>query len=494
MASSLTGFNQLCTIISSILMLIIALTWLYITKSPKECNLTSVSNRNFNYYYGLVNVDNPLSYYSAEQPDSINSKCRLFYDSMHLFPSGDRSLSKSMIVQALRGSGKTHMRQCIIARLPPTNQILIKIYGVDINNYLENFVQAIDFTSEPSYEKIRKYWTKEHFLQVILTEIVTRFVNEKYLEILKQRQNFITLQTRKEIAVLLSFYYTKDPGTLCKMINLLLHEITECSILDCSMPCENPKFNNGDQEMFIELTQRHNKIKVKRYTTAVDSSLKVLLAMYTKTKYSPLSTLDRSYRDQLASLINFLSTLHIATTVIVDSLDESIFFFNQVDTNLRTLQTFIDSITNDDILHLALGNWGESNEMKNSFAFYIFIPKKPNVLMNISWNRQDKIPIIDLKWDELRLINYVDYIFDYLRSKTHHQCKSLPDICSLLGGRKLCIHTIKQFRHPRDFHIFFGALIQHMNIVCRQRDSPFIAIEEDLKIALAETKLRILEE
>ncbi len=49
--------------------------------------------------------------------------------------------------------------------------------------------------------------------------------------------------------------------------------------------------------------------------------------MYTKTKSSPLPDLDNSYHDQLTMLINFLSTLHITTTVIVDSLDEIAFFF-----------------------------------------------------------------------------------------------------------------------------------------------------------------------
>ncbi|CAF2536572.1 unnamed protein product [Rotaria sp. Silwood2] len=246
--------------------------------------------------------------------------------------------------------------------------------------------------------------------------------------------------------------------------------------------------------MFDELTERHRRIRVKRHTTVADSPLRVLLAMYTKTKYSPLPPLDRSYRDQLASLISFLGALQITTTVIVDSLDESNFFFNSADPNLSTLQIFADSITNDDILHLALGNWGEGTEIKNSFVFYVFIAKNPTTLMNISWNRQDKIPIIDLKWDELQLINYIDYVFDYLRTKARYQCKSLPDICFLLGERTSCVDTMKQLRHPRDFHIFFGILIKHMSTVCTERNPPFIATQEDLNAALAETKLRILKD
>jgi hypothetical protein len=246
--------------------------------------------------------------------------------------------------------------------------------------------------------------------------------------------------------------------------------------------------------MFISLTERHHKIKVKRHTKAVDGSLRVLLAMYTKIGYSPLPCLDRSYRDQLASLINFLSILNVGTTVIVDSLDESAFFFDKADTNLSTLQTFVTSMTNDDVLQLALGNWGEGIGMSNSFGFHIFIPKKPTAIMTIPWTRRDKIPIIDLKWNTLQLINYGDYMFDYLRTKSRYQCKSLPDLCSLLGGQKLCVGSMEQLRHPRDFHIFFDVLTRHMTTVCTQRNPPFNATQKDLDLVLAETKSRILKE
>ncbi|CAF1247914.1 unnamed protein product [Rotaria sp. Silwood1] len=424
----------------------------------------------------------------------MNSECRLYYDFMHLFPFGNLPLSKSMIVQALRGAGKTQIRQCIIAKLPRNNQILIRIYGVDINTYLDNFVENVDISSDHPYDKIRKYWTKEYFLQVILTEIATRFVNEETLTILEEKKSLTTLQIRKEVAILLSYYYTKDSGILCKIVNKLLHEITNCGFTCRQLNCNDFQFTQRDQELFISLTQKHRKIKVKLHNQAVDGCLRLLVAMHKRTEYSPLVILERSYREQLTLLINFLSALDFTTTVIVDSLDESKFFFNQADSSLSTLQTFVDSITNDEILNLALGNWGEGNGQKNTFRFYVFIPKKSNFSLNISWSRPDKIPIINVKWDELQLINYADYIFDYLRTQAKGQCKSLPDVCSLLGGKDLCITTMKELRHPRDFHIFFDVLSQQMNRVCTQRDSPFNATSDDLKIALKETASRVLRE
>jgi hypothetical protein len=184
--------------IAFVLIPIIAIGWIllgsYITRPPKSCDLTRVSHRDFDHYYGLINLDNPLSNFNAEQGASINSKCHLFYDHMRLFPIGNQPLSKSMIIQALRGSGKTQMRQCIINRISRNNRILINIYGADINNYLENFVTNIDIVPESPHEKISKYWTKEHFLQVILTEIASRFTNETFISILKKQSehNFFT--------------------------------------------------------------------------------------------------------------------------------------------------------------------------------------------------------------------------------------------------------------------------------------------------------------
>jgi hypothetical protein len=467
---------------------------LYITSPPKACDLTDVLSRDFDHYYGLINLDNPLSNLNAEQGASINSRCDLFYDHMRLFPAGNLPLSKSMIIQALRGSGKTQMRQCIINRISRNNLILINMYGADINNYLENFVTNIDIVPESPHEKIRKYWTEEHFLQVILTEIASRFANEKFISILKNKVNTISLQTRKEVANLLSFYSTKDSAALCTMVNLLLHELTECLIWNCKIPCFEFHGNNVDAEMFIALAESHRKVKVKRQTPATDACLRLLVSIYKKTESPPFSWLHRTYRDQVALLINFLSTLGITTTVIVDSLDESAFFFDKADFYLHTLQAFVNSTTNDDILHLALGNWGGGMETVNSFAFYIFIPKIPAAPVNISWTRRDKIPIIELKWDELQLIHYVDYMFDYLRSKARDQCQSLPGICSLLGGQNLCVDTMKQLRHPRDFHIFYSVLTRYMSTVCTQRHPPFNAIQEDLIAVLSETNLRILKE
>jgi hypothetical protein len=77
------------------------------------------------------------------------------------------------------------------------------------------------------------------------------------------------------VATLLSFYFTKDYDTLCTIINVLLHDLTEywtCWIWDCSIPCNNLQLNDKDPEMFIALAERHRKIKVKRHTADTDAS------------------------------------------------------------------------------------------------------------------------------------------------------------------------------------------------------------------------------
>lgn len=459
-----------------------------------ECNLSTVSNRDFARYYGIGHVDNPLAYLNAEHAGSINNKCYLFYDHMHMFSNGDASLSKSIIVLALRGAGKTQMRQCLINRLSQHNRIVLNIFGTTINNYLHNFVTNIDIVSDLPHEKLRKYWKQEHFLQVILAETAAHFINEKYIPILKAKRNTIPFQKRLEMAVLLSFYSTQDSVALCTMVNILIHEFTECSFLDCRIRCTELQFDRNDEEIFSALAEKHRKIKAKRQTPATDACLRVLAAIHKKTGSTLLNLLDSSYRDQVAVLINFLSTLEIGTAFVVDSLDESAFFFNKADSELQALQAFVESVTNDELLHLAVGNWGENTKMENSFVLYIFIPKIPDKPITISWTRPDKIQIIDVNWDGLQLINYADYILDYLRSRSVRPCEPLPDICALLGERELCVKTMKQLRHPRDFHIFFQVFTAHMSSVCTHRIPPYNATAEDLKVILAETKKRVLTE
>ncbi|CAF1373536.1 unnamed protein product [Adineta steineri] len=459
------------------------------------CNLTAVAQRDYYKYFGVSGVDNSILYNSAEQPNSFTSECGLFYDSMRLLPSGNLPYIGSRIIQAARGAGKTQIRQCILSRLPRENHILIKIYGMNINNYLDNFVTNTDMTSEPGSDKIRKYWTTEHFLQVILTEIASRFIDEKYFPIIKQNQNQIPLQTRLDVAVLLGFYSPKDHNSLCKVVDLLVPETRAHSFFGGYRElCNGNWWSTQNENMLKSLENKHRKIKVKRETVATDYSLKILATMFDKIKYLPEPLLELSYRDQLGVLINFLSALKISTTVVVDSLDENKFFFNKEDPTLSTLQTFINSVANDDVLQLGLGNWGAGSAMSNICTFHIFVPQKSNVTLNILWSRPDKIPIINLTWNELQLINYADYILDYLRTKSSCGCKSLPDICSLLGGKELCHESMKRLRHPRDFNIFFKALIGRTDTVCTERNPPFHATKEDIDFVFTNIQTELLKE
>ena len=176
-----------------------------------------------------------------------------------------------------------------------------------------------------------------------------------------------------------------------------------------------------------------------------------------KTGYDLASLLERSYRDQLRVLMNFLNIMDIGIAVIMDSLDETEIFFDKL-------------------------------------SFHFFIPQIPKAPFTISWSRQDKIPVTKLEWSELKLINYADYVLDHLRKQAKHQCRPLPDICSLFGGKNLCSTYIRLLRHPRDLNIFFTKLIQHMNTVCSERDPPFIATEDDLKDVYKIIETEVLKE
>ena len=64
----------------------------------------------------------------------------------------------------------------------------------------------------------------------------------------------------------------------------------------------------------------------------------------------------------------------------------------------------------------------------------------------------------------------------------------------MLGKRELCIDTMKQLRHPGDVRLFFNLFIGHMSKVYLDRNPTFQATQEDWKVALSQTKLRILQE
>ena len=488
---------QMKTLLLSLIILIFAgsIGFRYLFRIHNACDLNGVAQREFIDYYGLIDVENPLSHMNAEQKESMNSRCQLFYDHMHVFSHGILSLSKSMIIKAYRGAGKTQIRQCVISRLNEGNRIVLKLFGALIDHYLNNFVKNIDMIDNPPPEKVREFWTKEYFFQIILTELTSRLVNEKYLDTLRKAIKTIPSEIRYEVATLLSFYSIERSATLCKMVDLLGHELRHCGYFSCSSLCDDIQNGNTETETTIYLREKHAKIKVIRRRPGTEASLKLIQFITRETKIWRPNCLEGPYRDQLTSLIKFSNHLNLGITVVVDSLDESNIFFPKNDnTDLRPLQKFIDSATDDDVLLLALGNWGGDMRPPTGISFFILVPETAEISVNISWVRRDKIPIIDLKWNELQLINYVDYIFDYLRKKSHDQCRKLPDICTLLGGQELCVKTMKQLRHPRDFHIFFRSMMERMGTVSKQRDPPFIATKEDLEMMLKQTNKNVLQE
>ncbi|CAF0799590.1 unnamed protein product [Adineta ricciae] len=320
-------------------------------------------------------------------------------------------------------------------------------------------------------------------------------VDEKYFPSVKQNINRLTLQIRKDIAALLGFYSTKNSQTLCNMFELLLPETKTSTWFFWSRKLCDDAISESilDRKVFNDLTAKHQDIRVKLDRTNTDA-LKVLVAMKVKTGYDLASLLERSYRDQLRILVNFLNMVDIGITVIMDSLDETEIFFDKQDVNFSALQTFVNSSVNDEVLQMALGNWGNGGNKLNKLSFHFFIPEIPKAPFNISWSRQDKIPVTKLEWDELKLINYANYVLDHLRKQAKHQCRRLPDICSLFGDEKLCSKYIRLLRHPRDLNIFFTKLIQTMNTVYTKRNLPFIATEDDLEAVRKIVETEVLKE
>lgn len=467
----------------------------YLFRTPSACDLNNVSARKFNNYYGLVNVENPLSHMNAEQKESMNSKCQLFYDHMDLFSDDAFSLSKSMIIKAYRGAGKTQLRQCVISRINADNRIVLKLFGVVIDQYLNNFVKNIDMFDHPPSKKVHDFWTKEYFLQIILTELTSHLVDEKHLDTLHHAIKTIPSEIRYAVATLLSLYSTERSTTLCKMVDLLGHELRSCGLFRCSSLCDDIQNDYIETETTTYLREKHSKIKIIRRRPGTEASLKLIQLIIKRTKIWRPNCLESSYRDQLTTLIKFSNRLNFGITVVVDSLDESsIFFPENNNDDSRALQKFADSATNDDVLLLALGNWGGDMKTPTGISFFILLPETSHTSVDIVWTRRDKIPIIDLKWNELQLINYADFIFDYLRNESHRQCRSLPDICTLLGGRSQCLATMKQLRHPRDFHIFFRSMVERLSTVSNERNPPFIATGQDIDIMIKQTKNNILQE
>ena len=466
-------------LLSSVIMIIAVALFSFIP-GKKECDIENPDNRLFKVYYGLKDVQLPFNA-SAEN----NKNAELFEQSIN----GNIN-APSIIVNGEFGSGKSHLLNYKLAKYDPNSTLIIKLLGnKKLFKYLTEFVN--------NQEVKPMNFSRNDFIDIIMAELVDgilridKSVLEKEIEHLKQFE----YDERRIVSFLLLFYSNNEnSGLLLNLIKILLHEKSSPELnLNCAIETYDAVKN------VHEKTYEYTDLKEKLVNpfNIYDGFQKNQIAQQTycimKSSQTNLGFVmnffkENSKNTHITTLSNFLKkAFHKRLVLVVDSLDENSHFFNKDMAYLETLQTFIDSVINPELLALTLGGEDES-----VFDLLIFLPFIKGIKIN--WEKTDKIPIIRIEWDKLKLLNYIDFILNNLRKKQHHGCKSVPTFEQLLGSnRDLVDDVLGKLRQPRDLHIFMNFLIETLqkNVIAKlYRDTPFVADRDIVNQALEKAKLQ----
>ena len=391
----------------------------------------------------------------------------------------------SIILTGEFGSGKTQIRNYRLSRYDKSSTLIIKLFGSKINKYLDVFVKNIK-GNENSAQKLAKNFNKNEFMNIVLSEIIDNILNFG-IENYKHKLNKLSYDERLKLASLIAFYSRNEqPESTLTLINDLLYEKTGC------WTCKQIDLLKCDREIFNNFKKKHvMKAEYLDFREQLDTVLindedqndraaHLLFCIMEKTQISSNYLKENSKYIQITILSKFLKEiLNMKLVIAIDSLDENLYFFeSKGKPYFDTLQTFVDSVINQELLALTLGN--EENVL---FDILIFLPKFEGIKIN--WDRRDKIPVIDLKWNSMMLKNYADFVLSHLRNSQKWCCKVLPTFNELLqNDSDLVDETINSLKHPRDFHIFMTFLIKVLNENSISSSTPFIASKAEIESAL----------
>ena len=170
------------------------------------CNMNNAENRDFNRFYGITELGN---HFTQPLADGCNSNMEFKAVFPQAVLKSDKSPSSFMVLSKY-GTGKTLLRCQYYESLESNSYFKVLILNKQINEYLERFVTETS-SKEKNCESIDclEGWSKNEFAQVILSLLVTQFINV----FSKEQFNLpdISLEEKVKLITIICFYYN-DQG------------------------------------------------------------------------------------------------------------------------------------------------------------------------------------------------------------------------------------------------------------------------------------------
>ena len=430
------------------------------------CDMCTAENRDFNRFYGIVNMKNHFTAPAADECDS----------SIIFRPALPQSVLKSdhsassFLTLANYGTGKTRLRCEYYQSLNTLDYLKVLVLNKQISEYLDRSVTAVfphgrDCLKSDCLIK----WSDQEFAQLILSTLVTEVVAKYHRE--QPPSTGVALDEKIDLIAIICYYYNGlGISELEDFVNRFLDKAENSSYRASQAQVQTRERNlYYDKPLFVQFK---NDLKRFPILNSNPERLQLLLAVIEGEEFHH-RMIDKylhglAYR-HLGRLTLFLKDHWKKSTVfIVDGIDENRYFFQHNEVNKASLETFCRSSVSQEILSMV---------MANQFYLSIFYPNIEGINIEDNIARKDKFPIYSINWDTASLSNYADFVLQVMdKNASSSRCRPLTDFKTLLNSSDPDIaEFIEKIPTPRALHFFLSALIREMNNEASSVNTPFIA-------------------
>jgi hypothetical protein len=464
-------------LISGILISLIGII-VYLTTRRPACDMSQAKNRDFNKYYGLINITNHFITPIADECNAVIIYSPALPQSI-LKP--DHSAS-SFLTLAKYGTGKSLLRCEYYKHLDSDDYFKVLILNKEISEYFQNYVTE----KKRSLLDCEKHtclmtWSDQDFAELLLSTLATNYIETYYAKF----TNFPQISFDEKIALItIACYYYHGLGTsqLEYFINSFLRKEpnamyqaskAQTQVLEQNEYRYKPLYAHlmHDLEKFLILNKNFER-------------LKLLLVVLEGEDVQIRAQHEHLHGKVFQDLIRFTTFIkkHVkkSAVFIIDGIDENREFFQNNQVNQIAFDKFCRSSITQNIL---------TNVMATHFHLSLFYPKIDGIHIENENVFPDKFPVHKIDWKTKSLLNYADYVLQEMnQNASNTRCTSFTNFKTLVNYSNRNISSIiDQIPTPRALHHFMDALIREMNHDAGYVQTPFIATEENVHNAFRDS-------
>ena len=453
-----------------ILVLPLFCLYLYQTMTTNDPN----ENLKFTTYYDMADLKRCFETEKTNDCDSMI----IFRPSLpQMILKSDYSASSFMTL-AKYGSGKTLLRCEYMKSLSSNDYMKVIISNEQITEYFDRYVLKIN-GNESNYQTQNslKNWSENEFAQVLLSTLVTQFIDTYYQHNFKDRD--LVLDKKIKLIIIICYYYnTEGTSKLADFINSLLEKgvWSKYKIEDVEKQLRQEKAKRDDQ------LWKHLQEDLEKFTVLRQKFERLLLLLFVLRgeKFEDRALEKQLYGNTIQDLIEFSSfikkSIKKTPVFIVDGIDDNKVFVRDNEVNTAALESFCRSSISSSIVIAALSG---------HFYLSLFYPKIDNINLENIIIPKDKFLVHTIDWNKNSLMNYADYVLSEMnKNASSTRCKPIPDFKTLVNySNEEIAKIIDIIPGPKALQIFMLALAEELDRESGSADRSYLPSLTNVKNA-----------